>query len=359
MQTVTELFRRLESEHITYAILRNYEMLPELRGGGLTRNTDIDLVVASGELPRVRELLATLAADAGWDVLTECEHFQRSKARHHNIEIFQFYRYAPLDFLQVDVFHGYLTWGLPLMDEKEMLRGRVHDRFRGLTHIDQAKENTFRLIQIHGLGRSARTETKRARYRAKLEAFCQGSEKDFRIFVRRILGPFGVSATAALRSDNQSRFYRTVPLAKAYFFGRYALRHPLSTLWQLKERIRENRTRFHEDPCGCTLLVHSSTESARERFEVAMNALIKLNVLDEWAEEEGDDCKKRCPQILEQGGIVVRWTDRQSASIVVEPGDDPEEISVNVLRHYISRHRALYSKQTVQQMKPRMSAVQA
>lgn len=359
MQTVTELFRRLENEQVTYALLRNYEQLPELRGGDLTRNTDIDLVVASDELPRVRELLAQLAADCGWDVLTECEHFQRSRARHHNIEIFQFYRFAPLDYLQVDVFHGYLTWGLPLMNEEEMLRGRVHDRARGLTHIDPLKENTFRIVQIHGLGRSARTANKRARYRSKLEAFAQNREADFCNFIRRIFGPFGVRALAALRSRDESAFYRALPLGKAWFFLRYALRHPAATLWQVGERFRENRARFETNPCGLLLPVHTATKRAQARFELAMNTLIDLNMLDEWADESSDESRERCSQILEQGGIVVRWTDRTSASVVVESDDDPNEVCVGVLGHYTSRHRALYSRQDVEQKERRMAGVRA
>ncbi len=359
MQIVTELFRRLENQRIAYAVLRNYETLPELRGGDLTRNTDIDLVVASKDVPRTRKLLASVGADSGWDVLTECEHFQKSPARHHNIEIFQFFRFEPIEFLQVDVFHGYVNWGLPLMDEKELLRGRIQDLSRGITHIDPVKENIFRLAQIHGLGRSTRTAKKRARYRAKIVALCETREREFLKLVRRVLGPFGVRATEAIREGDEDAFSRAVPLAKAWFLGRYALRHPVSTAWQIAERYRENQTRFHREPCGVLLPVYTASDRARASFEQAMDTLAELNILDEWAHESDGECRERRAQMLEQGAIIVRWTDRASASVVVESDDDPDEISRSVLRQTICRHRVLYSSQNLRQKERHGAAVEA
>jgi hypothetical protein len=344
MQTVAELFRQLEEQRVRYAVLRNYELLPELRGGHLERNTDIDLVIDSRDLPRFRKLVTSLAAEFDWDVLTECRHFQRSRARHHNIEIFQFYRLGPLDYLQIDVFHGYLAWGLPLMDEQEMLHGRVHDRTLGLTRIDPAKENAFRVLQIHGLGQEERTADKRARYRAKIEAFRAGQREKCLTTLRRYLGAFGVEAVNALLAGDTLKFLRAVARGKAYFFARYALRHPVSTLWQVAERFRENRKRFHGDPCGCFLTAHAATDRARCRFQIAMATLMKLNVLDEWVEQDtGNEINARLHNILEQGGIVVQWTDRDRASVIAEPGDDPDEIAVKVLNAYVPRHPALYS----------------
>lgn len=343
MRTVADLFRRLEEQRLAYAVLRNYENLPGLRGGGRTRNTDIDLVVETRDMPRLRELLATLAAEFGWDVLTECGHYARSQVRHHNIEVFQFYRTSPVEYLQVDVFHGFLVWGLPFMEEEEMLRGRQYDPVLGLTHIDPLKEQIFRLIQIHGLGQSARTAVKRERYRGKIDAFREHREQEFLASVRRYFGPFGVDAVTALRDGDTRRFIRAVSLGKTHFFARYALRHPVSALMQVAERRRDSRSRFHGDPCGSILTVNADTGPARSRFEAAMDRLIELNVFDEWLQKSWSrELTHREQDVLEQGGLLVSWTNGEHASIVVEDDDDPAGIAAKVLNACLHRHPALY-----------------
>jgi hypothetical protein len=357
MRTVAELFRSLEEQRIAYAVLRNYEHLPELRRGDLGRNTDIDLVVDSVHMARFRELLISLATRFDWDLLTECEHFQRSRARHHNIEIFQFYRLEPIEYLQVDVFHGYLAWGLPLMDEREMLCERVQDRPRKLTRIDPIKETAFRLLQVHGLGLSEKTAEKRARYQDRIEAFCHEREEELLTSLRRYLGPFGVHAVAALRTGDTRRFRRVVPLGKTWFFARRALRHPVSTLWHFVERCRENYARFYGDPCGCVLAAHAVTEQARSRFRIAMDKLIELSVLDEWV-DAGEAIEGRNHNVLEQGGIVVKWTDRDGASVVAEADDHSDGIALKVLKAYMFRHRTLYAKAETRRVERRLSAVQ-
>src|ERR1700676_3731566 len=110
--TVRELFRRLERARIRYAVMRNYEHLPNIRDERLKRTTDIDLVIHSEDLARWRQLGTGLAEDHGWDALVECDHWTQSDVRDHHIEAFRFYRFSPAEFLQVDVFHAYIAMGL-------------------------------------------------------------------------------------------------------------------------------------------------------------------------------------------------------------------------------------------------------
>jgi len=77
--TVATLFGALERREIRYAVLRNYEMFPALQSSPGTPHTDIDLVVDSRDLEQFRELLAEIAQDDGWDVLSECDHWTQSK----------------------------------------------------------------------------------------------------------------------------------------------------------------------------------------------------------------------------------------------------------------------------------------
>ncbi len=347
MRSVAELFKRLEKRQLSYAVLRNYENFPDLRGSGRTRNTDIDLVVRRAELPVLREVLISVAADCGWDVLTECGHFSQSRVRHHNIEVFRFYRNSPLQYLQVDVFHALLVWGLPFMDEEDLLRGRKHDSVRGLTHMDPLKEQTFRLIQIHGLGQSPRTAIKRERYRRKIEAFREHHDQEYLNTLKRYFGSHGPRAAAALRTGDAAAFKRMIQLGKRHFWMKYWVRHPLSALFQVSERQRESRLRFNTAPCGCTLDVHAGTVQARASLQKAMELLIELNVVDEWIEtQEHRPLNAHEQNVLEQGGLLVQWTDANRASVVVEEGESPAEIATRVAKFCAARHASLYTHPT-------------
>src|SRR5947209_15708433 len=91
---VRDLFQRLEESGIRYVILRNYEQLFDGAGDSASQATDIDLVIASEDIPKWRKIAAQFAADGEWDALTECSHFRQSRERAHHIEIFRFYNYA-------------------------------------------------------------------------------------------------------------------------------------------------------------------------------------------------------------------------------------------------------------------------
>lgn len=344
MHTVAELFRCLEEQNFQYAVLRNYEYYPDLRGGGRTRNTDIDLVVRNQELPRLREMLARLAADCGWDLLTECGHYARSGVRHHQIQVFQFYRMSPVEYLQVDIFHAYLVWGLPFMDEQELLSGRQHDPVRGLTHIDPLKEQAYRLVQVDGLGDSERTAAKRVRYRGKIEAFREGHEQEYREYLQRSLGPSGIEAAEALRAGDSDRFHRAVHAGKRRFFLRHALTHPWA-LVEAYERRREAELRVCTDPCGCSLAVNADTAGARSRFSEAMELLAGINAIDEWAEKSWSRAESdREQEILEQGGLLIEWGHPDRSAVVIEPGDTRDEIATKVLKACVYRHHKLYER---------------
>ncbi len=345
MRTVAELFDRLEAGGLTYAVLRNYENLPDLRVSELESNTDIDLVVASEELPRFRELLISLARDMEWDALTECEHFSHSRARHHNIEIFRFYCTSPLEFLQIDVFHGYVNWGLPLMDESELLSERCYDEDRHLTHIDPVKENIFRLAQLHGLRGSKGALEKVGRYRRRILAALGRFEVELSGSLRRYFGNAGLDAVRALKCGNASRFTRAMHRAKAIFAARFALRHPGQTVRFVFQRMGDNHARFHSRQCGVLVKAYAADGEARKAFITVMNALTKLNAFDRWAEtyDSSHGFTHRERNVMEQGGLVIEWTDRFSASLVIEVGEPTESILTKIVACAVGRHTVLYS----------------
>jgi len=346
MKTVPELFRRLEAEGITYALPRNYETLPDLRVSENGSNTDIDLVIASDELPRVRKVLAKLAEDLDWDALSECDHFTRSESRHHNIEIFRFYRVSPLEFLQIDVFHGYVSWGLPVMDEATLIEDRRYDAGRQLTRVNPLKENTYRLVQLHGLRESKRAADKIGRYRGKVLNTFTTQPDNFSASVRRHLGSFGLTAVRKLEENDMAGFSKAMNRVKTWFAIRFALRHPGQTLRFVYQRILDNRSRYKTRQCGTSLKVHAETPEPRERFMALMNSLTKLNAFDGWLvrSDPVDAFTRRERHVMEQGGLVIQWTGPEHADIVLVRGESTESIATKIIARALDRHALLHSR---------------
>jgi hypothetical protein len=131
--TVTDVFARLEASGFRYALMRNHQAFPRFEH-------DIDLVLDSRQMPAWRALVASVAEQQGWDAVSQCRHWATSSYRHHNIESFLFYTDAGRACLQIDIFHGFLVLGLPLLDAHGLLQYAAHDA-RGFSRLQAPVEN--------------------------------------------------------------------------------------------------------------------------------------------------------------------------------------------------------------------------
>ncbi len=338
--TIAELFRRLEDSGIRYVILRNWEGLFEASSEYGNKATDVDLVIASEDIPRWREIAVSLARDFAWDALTECPHFTRSRERAHHIEIFRFYRHSDGAFLQVDLFHAYLVWGVPFLSEAEMLEGRAYDSKHALTRIDPLKENAFRLLQINGLIPWQHSAEKIERYRRRVLAFAAEHEVEFEQFLERCFPGSCARLLDALRRQDFVQFRRVVRRAKWDFVRRNSGR----ALGLISARVLEARKRYFSDPCGCVLRVHTENAEARSRLIGVFDELKRLNFIDLWVATRSAFLVRRVAiDAREQGGLVVRWSRRDGAQVVVCGDETTGEIRRKLVDVLVRRHRALYS----------------
>jgi hypothetical protein len=314
----------LEASGIPYAVLRNYERLPDLRTDR-GANTDLDLVVASEEIPHFRQLAATLSREMGWECVTECDHFTQSPIPEHHIEVFRFYRFDPLAFIEVDLFHSYNLLTLPLMNEQQLLDGRIYDAERRLTRIDPLKENVYRLQQIA----SGHDRQKNQRYIDRVRSQPAG----FRAAVKQYLSWPGVLALKALLGGHTRAFRLCMRVAAIMFALRAIVRSPVRVARIMLARRRENRLRFYTSPCGVVLPVYADAEG-REKLAQAARALKTLNVLD--------DCVTHFDRgVLEQGGVVIEWAQPQEARLRVENSDSAASIAEKIGRLLAARHKVL------------------
>jgi hypothetical protein len=342
MNIVVEMFRRLENLGIRYAVIRNYENLPNLQVPGRESNTDIDLVVDSAHVASFRELAKSLTEDAGWDAVTECDHFRQSPAPHHRIDTFRFYRLSPPECMQVDLFHGYVIQGLPFMTEEQMLAGRRYSPAQNITHIDPVKENTYRLVQIYALwnaeGRSAKLE----RYSNQLEEANRRNPVDFLRTVRQLFGRWGIRSIEALRKSDMRRFARMMSLVEASFCARYVFAHPSKALLYLAARKRESRLRSLTRPCGFVVRVHAPGPHEQACLVQAMDRLATLKVFQKWsARNSGGRLTAKERYVMERGGPIVEWTEADSADLALSAEETADGIIRRVMVRMINRHRTL------------------
>lgn len=344
--TIAELFRRLEAERLRYAVIRNYEMFPRLRDASLLRNTDIDMVIHTDDVPRWRSIASGLAADLNWDALTECAHWRHSPVREHNIDLFRFYRFSPLAFLEVDIFHAYLVDGIPLMDEAEMLAGRIYDPARHLTRIDPFKENTYRLVQIHRLSGHNRSQYKVDRYTKKVAEICESHGQEYRRFLCNRFSRFAAASLDPLLAGDQAQFVKMIGRARLSFAARFIGRHPIRAARYLSARFRENRLRYGKKQCGRVVKTFVSGPEQHSQLAVVMDNLVDMNFINEWVLRAGPSGKVTRQEhgVMEQGGLVLELSDRESAQLVVVEHDDRNSITDKLVNMLVDLHPVLFSR---------------
>jgi hypothetical protein len=346
-EIATELFLRLEQREFRYAVLRNYERLPHLSAAAADHAvTDIDLVMHRQDLPAFRNLAVSLAADCGWDVLTECTHFCASRVPEHRIEIFRFYRLSPPACLQVDIFHGFLLWAVPFENERAMLEGRNEDPRLNLTRISRSSENAFRMLQLYSLLQDGALEEKIARYRGKVLEHYGAHDTQFRGELRRAFSTFGEQALDALIRNDLVRFQRTMRFGKAWFLGRFWLQHPVLTLRYFYERARDHSYRFMTRQCGFVLAAHAPSDRDRWLLRSALDELTKKKILPAWTTRGGEHARVTWTerQVMERGGIAVKWANAPGDFLDVTQTADCDELVASILPRLIARHQPLYGR---------------
>jgi hypothetical protein len=302
--TTRQFFADLEASGARYALLRNAEHLFDLRKENSDSISDIDLVVDSGDLNLLRYVMTKVAVENGWDAAIECDHWARSPVRNHNIEVFRLYAKDPLVCFQVDVFHAFLTHGVPLLDERQLLDGRKRDPARGVMRIDSHHENMIRLIQIAGLADAPR---KRERYRRRLISHARDHGFAFLGTLSSFLGGFAARAVTAIQEDDLHRAKRWTDLGRAWFFARFALRNPVRTGRLLVHRVTDQTSRFYTNQCGCVGRFHAPNEEARSTIRSVLDEMTAGNLINHWMERPSSWLGIRERLAMEQSSLLLRW----------------------------------------------------
>ncbi|MCK4870203.1 MAG: hypothetical protein KAS93_03745 [Gammaproteobacteria bacterium] len=128
--TVTDILQKFDASNIEYAVLRNYEQLPNI-------GHDLDLVCTESQIEKIREILAVAAKKHGWEFLVEYPHY-RSGLYMYNICVFKFYDQKFGNFLQIDLFGGFSIWAASGISAEDFIARRLkHDFFYKIDFYDE------------------------------------------------------------------------------------------------------------------------------------------------------------------------------------------------------------------------------
>jgi hypothetical protein len=323
--TALGFFARMNEQGVDYAVLRNYEEYPKF-------GHDIDLVVRWDHLPKWRAIAASCAADYGWSVLTECDHWAKSGNREHTIQILRFYRTSPLAYLQIDAFHAQLVNSLPVFGEDMLLGGRIWDQ-QGFYRIDERAENFFRLFQVARLAGIKSAQEKLKKYRDRVLSFWNA---------RQDLATYGESfgfsrITAAmehLEAGDLHSFKRSIDRQKRAWWVARMLAHPWRGSRAIFNRVADYARLFYLRPCGFVVRV-SAVGAQRERLTAIMGKLVDANLIPSYS--AGGSMKKR-QQVMERGGVVVKWERAERADVILDDKANDEAVIAKLAAAIIDRH---------------------
>lgn len=325
------LFSSLMAEGIEYAILRNYSQFPDF-------DHDIDLVLSSKDLQNFRKILVSVAGRSEWEYLTECFHWSKSKARHQNIEIFRLYDSEPMVSMQIDIFHGFLLWSLPLFNEGGLLAERVLDSTGRFFHLNADVENLFRLLQVNSLLSSEAEPIKAVKYISRILDHANEVDGRFLDLIGQHFGPAGRTALLSLMSNDVRGFRRSMWHAKLFYLNRIVLSQPSVFFKSIVERLKDLVRLFWTEPCGQVLWVHKDTENA-EQLDSCMASLANAKVISKWTMQGASRPTLSWPErrVLERGGLVIKWAERRECDVELA-ATDPSRL---IFERVVQRHQSI------------------
>ena len=330
--TTLDFFARMNQQGVEYALLRNYETYPDF-------SHDVDLVVRWSDLSRWRAITQACAADHGWDVLTECDHWARSSSREHTIQARRFYTIDRPQYLHIDAFHSFVVLGLPLVAEDVLLRDRVWDE-RGFYRINECVENFYRLMQIARLAPKGQSTERVERYRQRVLTFLK-TASNFSDVAASLEFPEISKALVFLESGDIRSFKKEIDRQKRRWLIGTASSRPFSAGKMIFHRMQDYLRLFWLRPCGFEIPVFAPDATHRERLERIMSYLVDTNLIPLFSSSTVSRERRR---IKERGGIVLEMGPRERAQVVVDPSADDPQIIAALTTLIVERHPRVWSR---------------
>lgn len=337
--TVVSIIGELERQNVPYAIARNYENYPDF-------GHDLDLFY-SDTLEGFKKIAVTMGKQHDWDLVSYCDHWSRSPIHEHNIDVFHFYKFDPMETLQVDLFRGFLILGLPLINAKDIIRSRELHESGLFHHTGLALENILRLLQIHALLSAPNTEKKVKRYREKVLTFADSNRRRMLDEAEKMRLPLHTDIFDALSVEDYQQFKTLLDRVKRRFIMSAVQKFPIQTARQLLARISDNNTFLPMQLCGSRILVQANEEGQKELVRTALDRLAASDFITSWRERRVHGFLT-IPErkILERKGALLEWAKpgATETALLISRDDDSDRIFEMLRDHIVFRHPKIYGK---------------
>lgn len=229
--TVELLIRKIEEKNLKYTIARNYETYPDF-------NNDLDLFYDS-DLSLFEEIARQVCIQCGWDYLKSCRQFSGSIIQEHNIFIYYFVSKQSLEKFQVDLFCGFLVYGIPLLSSTQIVEQRQRHKSNNFYIPNVSHESLIRIFQINKLYLTSGYITKKLhRYIERFKSqIAMNNCDNFIAFVNRQHIKFPKQTLALLLNDQLFLFSKSMKKIKRDFLLTQFLSYPTYSLRCIISRV--------------------------------------------------------------------------------------------------------------------------
>ena len=335
--TVVSIIENFENNKIPYAIARNYENYPDF-------GHDLDLFFCESA-KSFEEIAISAARKHEWDRVAFCDHWSRSPVREHNIDIFRFYKFEPLEYLQVDLFRGFLAWGCSLASAYEITGSKELHESGCFYHPNLSTENIFRALQINQLLANPKERMKVERYRKRLLSYVSQNRTAYLNQAARMGLPITDEIIDALEAKNFQKFRKLMNKAKRHFVSSKIFRNPVNTVRKMLVRVGDYYRLYHSAPCGLWTLVYAHTDRQKNCVRSALNRMSEAGFIPFWAERTRRgmlNINER--KTLERTGVVLEWVNNIGDGKVIVIGEHDEESKIfeRLRNHIVFRHAMIF-----------------
>ena len=220
-QTVRWILNKFDEENITYAILRNYEILPEI-------GHDLDMICREDDFAKVRNVLKLAKEKFSWNNMVEVKLWE-SYIDDFTIKVFKFFNFEKDVCLQIDIFGGYTIWSAPAVTLESLLQRRV--RYKFFYKISNLDEILIRSMQLACAIRDKEKEREKKIINVIDKLGGRGSVK-----IAYELLPITINQSFIF--EKSMRYKKGFELFKKKYFLKHFISKPIISLFRFVERVR-------------------------------------------------------------------------------------------------------------------------
>jgi hypothetical protein len=289
VKTVEFILKNLKDKKIEYAVLRNFEKLPNI-------GRDLDLIT-NDKINKIEDIMKLSAKKYGWTYLILDETKNKNFLDMNKITMFYFIDLKSFDFLQVDLFKSLTVFGSPYYRIKK----NNLELFKKKYYIISKKISyTYNLFQINSLLSDRKKNLKKIqKYRKNILKLNYKSiyRKEI-LFEETLL----INIYESIKKKNFKKFMYYVNVYKYIVSFNFFIKNP-TKIFYLPYKFFEKILLYIIQPSGFYISLFLN-DSNKKNVTKDLNYLKKKNFILDWDFKENKNFFKRVI-FLQQRNILI------------------------------------------------------